>query len=131
MHPTVPRAVLRLAHNCFFLFCLGNDLFRVHGLHNVALLFTLVKIGIRIEAGNIGEPPWGPMASAAGGHLEDLAALTFPLCVLPRICPIASQKDLQIRAQRGVGEGTARDSAGAGAFCLVFCKVEGARSKDR
>jgi len=24
-----------------------------------------------------------------------------------------------------VGEGTARDSAGAGAFCLVFCKVEG------
>jgi hypothetical protein len=27
----------------------------VHGLHNVALLFTLVKIGIRIEAGNIGE----------------------------------------------------------------------------
>ena len=38
-----------------FPFCLGNDLFRVHRLHNVALLFTLVKIGIRIEAGNIGE----------------------------------------------------------------------------
>lgn len=55
VHSTVPRAVLRLAHNCFFRFCLGNELFRVHGLHNVALLFTLVKIGIRIEAGNIGE----------------------------------------------------------------------------
>lgn len=52
-HSTVPRAVLRTIP--FFFFCLGNDLFRVHELHNVALTFTLVKIGIRIEARNIGE----------------------------------------------------------------------------
>jgi hypothetical protein len=44
---------------------------------------SILEDGVAVTAFRRGrlheKPPWGPMASAAGGHLEDLAALTFPL----------------------------------------------------